>query len=73
MMVSIGRPLVHVAGDVAWVSCLENVTTANRNDFSSAMIEATNIFQRRQGRWLMVHHHSTPLAEPPPEASAPVQ
>ncbi len=28
MMVSISRPLVHVAGDVAWISCLENVTTA---------------------------------------------
>ena len=73
MLVSISRPLVHVTGDVAWISCLENVTTANQNDFSSALVEATNIFQRRQGRWLMVHHHTTPLAQPPPEASAPVQ
>lgn len=73
MMVSISRPLVHVAGDVAWVSCLENVTTAYKDDFSSAMVEATNIFLRREGRWMMVHHHTTPLAEPPPEASAPVQ
>jgi ketosteroid isomerase-like protein len=73
MMVSISRPLLHVAGDVAWISCLENVTTAYQNDFSSAMVEATNIFLRHQGRWLMVHHHTTPLAEPPPEASVPVQ
>jgi len=73
MMVSIGRPLVHVAGDVAWISCLENVTTAAQNDISSALVEATNIFVRRQGRWLMVHHHTTPLAQPPPEASTPVQ
>ena len=73
MMVSISRPLVHVAGDVAWVSCLENVTTAYQNDISSALVEATNIFQRRQGRWLMVHHHTTPLAGPSPDESAPVQ
>ena len=73
MMVSISRPLVHVAGDVAWISCLENVTTTSQNDFSSAMVEATNIFFRRQGRWFLVHHQSTPLADPPPEASAPVQ
>jgi ketosteroid isomerase-like protein len=73
MMISISRPLLHVAGDVAWISCLENVTTAYQNDFSSVMVETTNIFQRHQGRWMMVHHHTTPLAEPPPEASAPVQ
>jgi len=73
MMVSVSRPLGHVAGDVAWISCLENVTTAYRNDFSSALVEATNIFQRRRGRWFMVHHHTTPLAQPPPDANAPLQ
>jgi ketosteroid isomerase-like protein len=73
MMISVSRILVHVAGDVAWISCLENITTAFQNDFSSAMVEATNIFQRRQGRWLLVHHHTTALAGPPPDATAPVQ
>ena len=73
MMVSISRILIHVTGDVAWVSCLENVTSAYQNAFSSVLIEATNIFQRRQGRWLMVHHHTTPLVGPPPDATAPVQ
>jgi ketosteroid isomerase-like protein len=73
IMVSVTRSLVHVAGDVAWVSCLENVTTAFQNDFSSALVEATNIFQRRQGRWLLVHHHTTPLAQAPPDATAAVQ
>ena len=73
IMVSVSRPLVHVTGDVGWISCLENVTTANRNDFSSALVEATNIFQRRQGRWYLVHHHTTPLTQPPPDASGPVQ
>ena len=73
MMMSITRPLVHVAGDVAWISCLENVTTASQNDFSSALVEATNIFQRRQGRWFLVHHHCTPLAGPSPDSSAAVQ
>jgi ketosteroid isomerase-like protein len=73
MMVSVTRALVHVTGDVAWVSCLENVTSASRNDISSALIEATNIFFRRQGRWLLVHHHTTPLVQPLPEATTPVQ
>jgi ketosteroid isomerase-like protein len=61
MLVSISRPLVHVFGDTGWVSCLENVTSAYEGGFSTALIEATNIFVRRGGRWLMVHHHTTPL------------
>jgi ketosteroid isomerase-like protein len=73
MLVSVSRPLVHVAGDVAWICCLENVTTAYQDESSSALIEATNIFLRQQGRWLMVHHHTTPLVEPPPDESASVQ
>jgi ketosteroid isomerase-like protein len=70
MMMTVSRPLVHVAGDTAWVCCQENVTTASKDDISSALIEATNIFLRRDGRWLMVHHHTTPLAEPPPDTTA---
>ena len=74
MMVSVTRTLVHVMGDMAWISCLENVTTASKTEVSSALVEATNIYQRHQGRWLMVHHHTTPLMqEQPPEASTPVQ
>lgn len=73
MMVSISRPLVHVEGASAWVSCLENVTTASQSNFSTALVEATNIFVRRGSGWFLAHHHTTPLAEPPPDASAPVQ
>ncbi len=61
MRVTISRPLVHVLGDTAWVSCVENVTSTSEGDFETALIETTNIFVRRQGRWLMVHHHTTPL------------
>ncbi len=61
LMVSVSRTLVHVSGDTAWVSCLENVTSAYENSLSTALVEATNIFVRRQGHWFMVHHHTTPL------------
>jgi ketosteroid isomerase-like protein len=74
MMVSISRPLVHVSGDTAWVSCLQNVTSTYEDGFSSALVEATNIFVRRQGRWLIVHHHTTPLpGQDPSGASRTVQ
>ncbi len=61
LRVSISRLLVHVWGDTAWVSCLEHVTSTLEGDFTTAMVEATNIFVRRDSHWRMVHHHTTPL------------
>lgn len=61
LRVTISRTMIHVMGDVAWVSCIENVTSTYESGFETAMIEATNIFARRQGVWRMVHHHTTPL------------
>jgi len=61
MLISISRPLVQIVGDTAWVSCLEDVTTAQTDGISSALIETTNIFVRQRGRWLLVHRHTTPL------------
>ncbi len=59
--VSVTRPLVRVLGEAAWVSCIEQVTTALEGDFASVRVEATNIFARRRGHWKMVHRHTTPL------------
>jgi ketosteroid isomerase-like protein len=61
LRVSISRTLVHVVGDAAWVSCIENVTLTYESGFETAVVEATNIFARRQGVWRMAHHHTTPL------------
>jgi ketosteroid isomerase-like protein len=61
ILISISRPLVQIMGDAAWVSCLEDVTTAHRDGITSALIETTNIFVRHRGRWLLVHRHTTPL------------
>ena len=61
ILISISRPLIQIVGDTAWVSCLEDVTTAQRDGISSALIETTNIFVRHRGRWLLVHRHTTPL------------
>src|SRR5260370_5470315 len=47
MRVSVSRPLLHLIGDAAWISCVENVTSTFESGFASALIEATNIFVRR--------------------------
>jgi len=65
--VSVSHAQVHLAGDYAWVICNENIsTTLNKNFFRSNM-QATNIFMKQRGRWLMVHHHASPIPEPEPQ------
>lgn len=74
MMVSISRPLVRVVGDTAWVSCLENVTSTYEDGFTTALVEATNIYVRKQGKWLLAHHHTTVLpGQQPPGTTSTVQ
>lgn len=49
---------VSVNGDVAWVTCDENLLTLG----ASATVNALNIFERdRAGRWRMVAHHGAPV------------
>lgn len=52
---------VHIVGDVAWVTCVENITVFNESSFDSAQAAATNLFVLRNERWLMVHHHASPI------------
>jgi ketosteroid isomerase-like protein len=49
---------VSVNGDVAWVSCDENLLTIG----ASATVNALNVFERAQdGKWRMVAHHGAPV------------
>jgi hypothetical protein len=70
MNVTISRPLVHVLSDAAWVSCVEHATSAVESDFITTLVEATNIFVRRNSQWRMVHHHTTPLTGRVPAATS---
>lgn len=50
--------LVLVRGDVAWVHVTEDISSSGLPAGSTA---ATNIFERRDGSWLMLHHHASPF------------
>jgi ketosteroid isomerase-like protein len=56
---------VRVEGEVGWVACTARVTTAFAEGFDEAVVQATNIFVRREGRWLLVTHHASPLPTAP--------
>ncbi|HWG57654.1 MAG TPA: nuclear transport factor 2 family protein [Candidatus Acidoferrales bacterium] len=55
---------IRVEGDISWVACTEHVTTAFDEGFDEATVQATNIFVRREGQWLLVAHHASPIPVP---------
>jgi ketosteroid isomerase-like protein len=61
---------VRVEGDVGWVACTARVTTAFAEGFDEAIVQATNIFVRRDGHWLLAVHHASPV---PTSSSSTVQ
>lgn len=61
MRVEISEVSLHVEAETAWVKCIEQVTSAFETGFSTAWVQATNIFLKREGVWRLVHHHASPL------------
>ena len=70
MRFSISDVDVHVDGDLAWVTCGEHILSQARGQIAVTALLATNMFERRGGDWLMIHHHAshTMPAGPPGEA-----
>ena len=60
---------IAVVGDLAWVTCVEIIVPfgGEEND-DAARMQATNLFGRVDGEWLLVHHHASPT---PSEDTAP--
>lgn len=52
---------VHVEGDVAWVTCNENLLEAA----TTSTVAATNVFVRVAGTWRLVHHHGSGVVHRP--------
>ena len=48
-----------VGGDLAWVSCTENILSDVDGRVSVTAILATNLFERDGARWRLVHHHAS--------------
>ena len=63
---------VSITGDLALVTCTENITVFNDASFDSAQATATNIFINREGRWLMIHHHASPIPLILPDSSSDI-
>ena len=47
------------AGELAWVTCTENILSESEGRVGVTSILATNVFERGPGGWRMVHHHAS--------------
>ncbi len=60
--ISLAGSHVRSNGDVAWVVGMEKVQLLRKTgDTLSFDAFVTNVFEKRDGRWLMVSHHATPV------------
>lgn len=61
MKVGVSNVSVRLEGATAWVNCIEQVTSSFETGFSTAWVQATNIYVERDGQWRLVHHHASPI------------
>jgi ketosteroid isomerase-like protein len=59
---------VEVRDSLAWVTLYENLTNRQGKNEISAVVLTTNIFEKHPAGWLMIHHHGSPVAQPPAPA-----
>jgi len=62
---------IELAGDLAVVSCAENILTAvgdaaeeSSSALAGAKVVATNVFRRTEGHWRLWLHHGSPVLTP---------
>lgn len=64
---------IALMGDLAWVVCTEVIRSQTLDGPAVSRVEATNVFERHGDRWLLVHHHGSPVVaqfdEEDPETS----
>ena len=66
--ISVAESHVRTNGNVAWVAGIEQVQLLRKNgDPLSFDAFVTNVFENRDGRWLLVSHQATPIFGEPRE------
>lgn len=56
---------IRVRDSLAWVTAYENITSRIGEESVSAIVLATNIYEKRPAGWLMIHHHGSTVLQMP--------
>src|SRR5215831_18394010 len=60
LRITISNVAIQIHSEVAWVVCTENIASAHEANYQTATAQATNIYHKIDGAWLLVHHHASP-------------
>ena len=58
-------------GDLAWVTCTENIFSEVQGRLAVTSVLATNLFERGPDGWRLVHHHASHVFSATPRADSP--
>ena len=56
---------IQLRDSLAWVTVYENISSRAGEESASAIVLATNIYEKRPAGWLMIHHHGSTVAQLP--------
>jgi hypothetical protein len=62
MKIVIGDARAEVQGDMARVSCIENIYSMADDRTVQAAVACTHVFVRVEGHWKLTLHHGSPIA-----------
>jgi len=55
------------------VVLIEELESGGYDGPSQSQILATNLFEKRDGQWFLVHHHASPIFAPAPTGEEQLQ
>ena len=58
------------SGDLAWVTCTENIFSDVQGRLAVTSVLATNLFERAADGWRLVHHHASHVFSAAPPADS---
>lgn len=59
--IKLSKIMVELNGNVAWVTCVQEMVYVNRVPITISVSQSTNIFERHEQGWLMILHHASPI------------
>ena len=52
---------ISINKNMAWLTCVQEMVYIKREPSMFNLSQSTNIFEKRDGKWLMVVHHASPI------------
>ena len=61
----------HITGSVGWVVCFENLESRDGDGerWIKSQVLATNVYEMKEGNWMMIHHHGSPIFQDNPASA----